>query len=209
MVRDPAAAGRCGRTGASGPTLSRLPRFLWRPPTASRRLAEQSLEAFRHRGDAHGVALATSILGDLEMRRALEESVRINREAALALESNGDVPNLCWVLINLALGLAQLGDLAEAERTVRREIADARQHGPRYLLAAGFRVLAGILRLRGDLVAADRLLAESDPLMAGLDDLRFGITGSPSGQWWPPVSVTLNGPATSPPSPSPSDRECG
>ena len=145
-------------------------------PTASRRLAEQSIEEFRRRGDAHGLALATGILGDLEMRRALEESVRINREAALALESIGDSPNLCWVLINLALGLAQLGDFAEAERTVRREIADARQHGLPYLLAAGFRVLAGILRLRGDLAAADRLLAESDSLMADIGDLRFGAT---------------------------------
>ena len=145
-------------------------------PTASRRFAEQSIEEFRRRGDAHGVALATGVLGDLEMRRALEESVRINREAALALESHGDFPNLCWVLSNLALGLTQLGDFAEAERTVRREIADARQHGVPYLLAAGSRVLAGILRLRGDLAAADRLLAESDSLMAGLGDLRFGAT---------------------------------
>ncbi len=45
-----------------------------------------------------------------------------------------------------------------------------------YLLAAGFRVLAGILRLRGDLVAADRVLAESDSLMADIGDLRFGTT---------------------------------
>ena len=155
--------------------------------TASRRLAEQSIEEFQRRGDSHGLAVATGILGDLEMRRALEVSVRMSREAALALESRGDPHNQCWVLINLAHGLAQLGDFAEAERTVRRAIAGARQHGLSYLLAAGFRVLATILRLRGDLVSADRLLAESDSLVTGVGDLRFGTT------WFAEMAVVAAG----------------
>ena len=40
-------------------------------PTASRRLAEQSLEAFRRRGDVHGVAMANHALGALELRGTL------------------------------------------------------------------------------------------------------------------------------------------
>ncbi len=144
-------------------------------PTASRRLAEQSIEAFRRRGDAQGLALATGVLGDLELREAPRESVRRCREAAATLESIGDSFYLCWVLSTLAQALAQLGDVAEAERTIRREIAVARQHDHPYRLAAGLAVLAYILRLRGDLVAANRLLAESERLMTGLDDLRFGV----------------------------------
>jgi tetratricopeptide (TPR) repeat protein len=145
-------------------------------PTVSRRLAEQSLEAYRHRGDAHGAALATGVLGDLDLRGALQESVRHSREAAATLELTGDSYYLSYVLDNLAGGLLQLGDFAEAERTVRRAIAIARQHGHPYRLAVGIRILASILRLRGDLVAADRLLAESDSLATGLDDVRFGAT---------------------------------
>ena len=145
-------------------------------PTASRRLAEQSIEGFRRQGDAHGRALAAGVLGEIELRRALQESVRRSREAAATLELIGDAYSRCWVLANLAWGLAQLGDFTEAEHTVRREIADARHHGLPYLLAAGSRILACILRLRGDLVAADRLLAESDSLMTDIGDLRFGTT---------------------------------
>jgi predicted ATPase len=140
-------------------------------PTVSRRLAEQSLETYRRRGDAHGVALATGALGDLDLRGALGESVRRSREAAATLESIGDSFYLCWALSTLALGLAQLGDLAEAEHTAHRAIAVARQHGHPYRLATGLAVLADILRLRGDLAAVDRLRAESVPLMTGLDDL--------------------------------------
>ena len=88
-------------------------------PAASRRLAEQSIEGYRRRGDAHGVAVATGVLGDLELRGTLEESMRRSREAAATLESVGDSYYLCWTLHNLALGLAQLGDLHEAERTAR------------------------------------------------------------------------------------------
>jgi predicted ATPase/DNA-binding XRE family transcriptional regulator len=149
--------------------------------TASRRLAEQSLEEFRRRADAHGVALATGILGDLELREAPRKSVRRSREAAATLESIGDSFYLCWALGTLAWGLAQLGDFAEAERAVRREIAVARQHGHPYRLAGGLASLAGILRLRGDLAGADRLRAESEPLMTGLDDLHFGVTWF--GEW--------------------------
>ncbi len=140
-------------------------------PTVSRRLAEQSLETYRRRGDAHGVALATLALGELDLRGALGESVRRSREAAATLESIGDSYFLCWALSTLASGLAQLGDLAEAEHTARRAIAVARQHGHPYRLATGLAVLADILRLRGDLPAVDRLHAESVPLMIGLDDL--------------------------------------
>jgi predicted ATPase len=156
-------------------------------PIASRRLAEQSIEAFRRRGDAQGLALATGVLGDLELREAPRESVRRCREAAATLESIGDSFYLCWVLSTLAHGLAQLGDLAEAERTVRREIAVARQHEHPYRLAAGLAVLAYILRLRGDLAAANRLLAESEPLMTGLDDLRFSVT------WFAEWAVVASG----------------
>jgi predicted ATPase/transcriptional regulator with XRE-family HTH domain len=156
-------------------------------PTASRRLAEQSIEAFRLRGDSQGLALATGVLGDLELREAPRESVRRCREAAATLESIGDSFYLCWVLSTLAHGLAQLGDLAEAERTVRREIAVARQHEHPYRLAAGLAVLAYILRLRGDLAAANRLLAESEPLMTGLDDLRFSVT------WFAEWAVVASG----------------
>jgi predicted ATPase/transcriptional regulator with XRE-family HTH domain len=145
-------------------------------PTVSRRRAEQSLEAYRRRGDAHGAALATGLLGDLDLRGTLKESVRRSREAAATLESTNDSYFLSYVLDNLAGGLLQLGDLAEAERTVRRAIATARQHAHPYRLATGFRILASILRLRGDLVAADRLLAESDSLVTDLDDLLFGAT---------------------------------
>jgi predicted ATPase len=145
-------------------------------PAVSRRLAEQSLEAYRRRGDAHGVALATGLLGDLDQRETLTESVRHSREAAATLESTNDSYYLSYVLDNLAGGLLQLGDLTEAESTVRRAIAIARQHAHPYRLAVGFRILASILRLRADLVAADRLLAESDPLVTGLDDVRFGTT---------------------------------
>jgi predicted ATPase len=140
-------------------------------PTVSRRLAEQSLETHRRRGDAHGVALATVVLGDLDLRGALGESVRRSREAAATLESIGDSCFLCWALSTLASGLAQLGDLPEAEHTARRAIAVARQHGYPYRLATALAVLADILRLRGDLAAVHRLHAESVPLMAGLDDL--------------------------------------
>ena len=145
-------------------------------PTVSRRLAEQSIEGYRRRGDAHGVAVAMGVLGDLDLYGALEESVRRSREAAARLEPTGDSYYLSYVLVNLASGLAQLGDLAEAERTVRRAIAVARQHDHPYRLAVGFRVLAGIVRLRGDLVAADRIHAESDSLVTGLDEPRFGAT---------------------------------
>jgi hypothetical protein len=82
--------------------------------------------------------------------------------------------SICWALHKLSWGLAQLGDLAEAEHTARREIAIARQHGHPYRLAAWVRVLAFVLRLRGDLAAADQLRAESEPLMSGLDDLHLG-----------------------------------
>jgi predicted ATPase/transcriptional regulator with XRE-family HTH domain len=140
-------------------------------PTVSRRLAEESLETFRRRGDAHGVALATVVLGDLDLRGALGESVRRSREAAATLESIGDSCFQCWALSTLASGLAQLGDLPEAEHTARRAIAVARQHAYPYRLAMGLAVLADILRLRGDVAAVDRLHAESVPLMAGLDDL--------------------------------------
>ena len=145
-------------------------------PTVSRRLAEQSMEGYRRRGDAHGVAVAMGVLGDLDLYGALEESVRRSREAAASLEPTGDSYYVSYVLVNLASGLAQLGDLAEAERTVRRAIAVARQHDHPYRLAVGFRVLAGIVRLRGDLVAADRIHAESDSLVTGLDEPRFGAT---------------------------------
>ena len=145
-------------------------------PGASRRFAEQSVEAYRRRGDAHGAALAIGVLGDLDLRGALEESVRRSREAAATLESTGDSYYLSYVLDNLAGGLLQLGDVAEAERTVRRAIAIARQNGHPYRLAVGIRILASILRLRGDPVAADRLLAESDSVVTGLDDIRFGAT---------------------------------
>ena len=72
-------------------------------PTVSRRLAEQSLEAYRQRGDAHGVASATGALGDLELRVAVEESVRHNRQAA-TLEPTGDAMDLFWALHKLSLG---------------------------------------------------------------------------------------------------------
>jgi tetratricopeptide (TPR) repeat protein len=150
-------------------------------PRASRRFAEQSLEAYRRRGDAHGAALAIGVLGDLDLRGALEDSVRHSREAAAILESTGDSYYLSYVLDNLAGGLLQLGDVAEAERTVRRAIAIARQNGHPYRLAVGIRILASILRLRGDPVAADRLLDESDSLVTGLDDIRFGATWF--GEW--------------------------
>ena len=145
-------------------------------PTVSRRLAEQSIEGYRSWGDAHGVAVAMGVLGDLDLYGALEESVRRSREAAATLEPTSDSYYLSYVLVNLASGLAQLGDLAEGERTVRRAIAVARQHDHPYRLAVGFRVLANILRLRGDLVAADRIHAESDSLVTGLDEPRFGAT---------------------------------
>jgi predicted ATPase/DNA-binding XRE family transcriptional regulator len=145
-------------------------------PTVSRRLAEQSIEGYRRRGDAHGVAVAMGVLGDLALYGTLEESVRRSREAAASLEPTSDSYYLSYVLVNLASGLAQLGDLAEGERTVRRAIAVARQHDHPYRLAVGFRVLAGIVRLRGDLVAADRIHAESDSLVTGLDEPRFGAT---------------------------------
>jgi hypothetical protein len=144
-------------------------------PTVSRRLAEQSLEEYRLRGDAHGLALAAGALGDLELRGALGESVRRSREAAATLESVGDTFYLCWALHNVALGVAQLGDLAEAEHIAVRAIAIARVHGYPLRLAVAFRVLAEILRLRGDLAAAYRLLAESEPLLTGLDDLDVGV----------------------------------
>jgi len=138
----------------------------------SRRLAEESLETFRRRGDAHGVALATVALGELDLRGSLEESVRLSREAAGTLESIGDLCFQCWALSTLASGLAQLGDLAEAEQTARRAVAIAGQHGYPYRLATGLAVLADILRLRGDLAAVDRLGAEAvPPLLTGLDDL--------------------------------------
>ena len=138
----------------------------------SRRLAEESLETFRGRGDAHGVALATVALGELDLRGSLEESVRLSREAAGTLESIGDLCFQCWALSTLASGLAQLGDLAEAEQTARRAVAIAGQHGYPYRLATGLAVLADILRLRGDLAAVDRLGAEAvPPLLTGLDDL--------------------------------------
>jgi hypothetical protein len=41
-------------------------------------------------------------------------------------------------------------------------------------LAAAFRVLAGIRRLQGDLIAADQLLADSEPL-SGVEDLDVGV----------------------------------
>jgi predicted ATPase/transcriptional regulator with XRE-family HTH domain len=140
-------------------------------PAVSRRLAEQSLETYRCRGDVHGVALATVVLGELDLRGALGESVRRSREAAVTLESIGDSSFQCWALFTLASGLAQLGDLAEAEHTARRAIAVARQHGYPYQLATGLAVLTDILRLRGDLAAVDRLRGESAPPMIGLDDL--------------------------------------
>jgi predicted ATPase/transcriptional regulator with XRE-family HTH domain len=141
-------------------------------PAVSRRLAGGSLETFRRRGDAHGVALASVALGELDLRGSLEESVRLSREAAATLESIGDLCFECWALSTLASGLAQLGDLAEAEDTARRAVAIARQHGYPYRLATGLAVLADILRLRGDLTAVDRLGAESvSPLLTGLDDL--------------------------------------
>jgi tetratricopeptide (TPR) repeat protein len=140
-------------------------------PAVSRRLAEQSLETYRRRGDVHGVALATVVLGELDLRGALGESVRRSREAAATLESIGDSSFLCWALFTLASGLAQLGDLAEAEHTARRAIAVARQHGYPYQLATGLALLTDILRLRGDLAAVDRLRGESVPPMIGIDDL--------------------------------------
>jgi predicted ATPase/transcriptional regulator with XRE-family HTH domain len=140
-------------------------------PTVSRRLAEQSLETYRRRGDTHGLALATVALGELDLRGAIGDSVRRSREAAATLESIGDSCFLCWALSTLASGLAQLGDLAEAEHAARRAIAVARQHDYPFRLATGLAVLADTLRLRGDLAAVDRLLAESVPLMTGLDDL--------------------------------------
>jgi predicted ATPase/transcriptional regulator with XRE-family HTH domain len=140
-------------------------------PTVSRRLAEQSIETYRRRGDAHGVALTSVALGELDLRGALGDSVRRSREAAATLESIGDYCFLCWALSNLAAGLAQLGELTEAEHTAQRAIALARQHGYPFRLGTGLTVLADILRLRGDLAAADRLHAESAPLMTGLDDL--------------------------------------
>jgi predicted ATPase/transcriptional regulator with XRE-family HTH domain len=140
-------------------------------PKVARRLAEQSLETYRSRGDAHGVALTTVVLGELELRGELRVSVRRSREAAATLESIGDFCFLCWALSNLASGLAQLGELAEAEHTAQRAIALARQHGYPFRLGTALTVLADILRLRGDLAAVDRLHAESVPLMAGLDDL--------------------------------------
>jgi predicted ATPase/transcriptional regulator with XRE-family HTH domain len=141
-------------------------------PAVSRRLAGGSLETFRRRGDAHGVALASVALGELDLRGSLEESVRLSREAAATLESIGDLCFECWALSTLASGLAQLGALAEAEDTARRAVAIARQHAFPYRLATGLAVLADILRLRGDLTAVDRLGAESvSPLLTGLDDL--------------------------------------
>jgi predicted ATPase/transcriptional regulator with XRE-family HTH domain len=140
-------------------------------PTVSRRLAEQSLNTYRNRGDAHGVALATGALGELELRGTLRESVRLSRESAATLESIGDSCFQCWSLSTLASGLAQLGELAEAEHTAQHAVALAREHGYPYRLATGLTVLADILRLRGDLAAVDRLHAESVPLMTGLDDL--------------------------------------
>jgi hypothetical protein len=141
--------------------------------TVSRNLAEQSLETYRRRGDAHGLALATAALGELDLRGELGQSVRRSRDAAAALESIGDSCFQSWALSNLASGLAQLGDLAEAEHTAQRAVAVARQHGYPYRLAMGLTVLADILRLRGDLAAVDQLLAESVPLMTGLDDLEI------------------------------------
>jgi hypothetical protein len=138
----------------------------------SRRLAEESLETLRRRGDAHGVALATVALGELDLRGSLEESVRLSREAAATLESIGDLCFECWALSTLACGLAQLGDLVEAEHTARRAVDIASQHGYPYRLATAQAVLVDILRLRGDLAAVDRLGAESvPPLLTGLDDL--------------------------------------
>jgi predicted ATPase/DNA-binding XRE family transcriptional regulator len=144
--------------------------------TRSRRLAEQSLESYRRRGDAFGIALATGLLGDLDLRMSLEESVRHSREAAANLEATGDSYYLCWALLILSWGLIQLGELDEAEETARRSIAVARGHDHPYRLAAGLSSLAGILRLRGDLPAADRLRAESEMLITDLDDLHFGAT---------------------------------
>jgi predicted ATPase/transcriptional regulator with XRE-family HTH domain len=141
-------------------------------PAVSRRLAEESLETLRRRGDAHGVALATVALGELDLRGSLEESVRLSREAAATLESIGDLCFECWALSTLACGLAQLGDLVEAEHTARRAVDIASQHGYPYRLATAQAVLVDILRLRGDLAAVDRLGAESvPPLLTGLDDL--------------------------------------
>jgi predicted ATPase/transcriptional regulator with XRE-family HTH domain len=141
-------------------------------PTVSRGLAAGSRETFRRRGDAHGVALASVALAELDLRGSLEESVRLSREAAATLESIGDLCFECWALSTLASGLAQLGALAEAEDTARRAVAIARQHAFPYRLATGLAVLADILRLRGDLTAVDRLGAESvSPLLTGLDDL--------------------------------------
>jgi predicted ATPase/transcriptional regulator with XRE-family HTH domain len=144
-------------------------------PKQSRRLAEQSIEAYRRRGDTHGLALATGALGDLYLRGNLEESVRQSREAAANLEAVGDSFYLCWALHNLALGLAQLGDLAEAEDVARRGISIAGQRGHPYRLAAGLRVLAETLRLRGDLAAARHLLAESESFVTGLGDLDVSV----------------------------------
>jgi hypothetical protein len=59
-------------------------------PALARSLAEKSLETYRRRGDAHRVALATGVLADLDLRRAVGESVRRSREAAATLESTGD-----------------------------------------------------------------------------------------------------------------------
>jgi hypothetical protein len=105
----------------------------------------------------------------------------------MTLEAIGDSFNLRWALSVLAVGHAHVGDLPEAENTARRMVAVARQQDNPYRLAAAFGVLAGILRLRGDLVDAERLHAESELLMSGLDDLHFGI------QWLAEWAVVVAG----------------
>jgi predicted ATPase/transcriptional regulator with XRE-family HTH domain len=145
-----------------------------RPPTEARRLAEQSLETYRRRGDARGMALATGVLADIDLRGDVAASVRRSQEAVATLEAIGDSFNVRWALSILAFGQAQLGDLAGAESTARRMVAVAREQDNPYRLAAALRTLAIVLRLKGDLADADRFHAESDPLMSGLDDLHLG-----------------------------------
>jgi predicted ATPase/DNA-binding CsgD family transcriptional regulator/DNA-binding XRE family transcriptional regulator len=139
---------------------------------AAIRPAEQALAIFRELGARERTAFAATVLASAHRYLGNNAAARRSFQAAMDLRTAlGDRRGVSVAINNMALLELDDGNTERAQELFERALVIKREIGEQRSIAIGLANLADVLIRRGELDAADRVLAEAADLATGMPQI--------------------------------------